>query len=175
LFALSGDYVKSGSAGFALVNHTVITTGVVGTYNLSFTAGTVSTYSVVSMHSNGNPGHQSHLLNFMMGGHYLQFNTPDNWYVNVPVLSVSLVGQVPRSVAVGEEIQFGVQVFDEEGLPAEGRPIVLLAVSVSPGDLENQGVAYVPDYRSDKFGTKTTLTRERRRFSCPTPVLCCLS
>jgi hypothetical protein len=45
------------------------------------------------------------------------------------------------------------QVLTEEGLPAEGRQIVMVATSISPGDLESMGISYIPDYRSDKFGT----------------------
>jgi hypothetical protein len=36
-----------------LINNSVISTGLVGTYNLSFTAESVSTHAIVTMQSNG--------------------------------------------------------------------------------------------------------------------------
>lgn len=118
---ITGDQAKSGSAGFALINNTVISTGLVGTYNLSFTAESVSTHAIVTMQSN--------------------------------VLAVQLIGQaVPSSIAAGEIVEFTVQAVAEDGTPAEGRRLVIVASSFSPGDLESLGISYVPDYRSDKFG-----------------------
>jgi hypothetical protein len=50
----AGGEGTSGSAGFALINNTVISTGLIGTYNISFTSEFVATHSIVTMDSDGN-------------------------------------------------------------------------------------------------------------------------
>ncbi len=106
----AGDQAKSGSAGFALINNTVISTGLVGTYNLSFTAESVSTHAIVTMQSNGTINRHVTPQIPSLERHRMVGLTPLLWLF-IAVLAVQLIGQaVPSSIAAGEIVEFTVQV-----------------------------------------------------------------